>query len=182
MARTPASLGEEARITDYISLGVITSAFPEKAIRSALTQSGKASIRERDLPAHVVMYYVIAQALFMQVSQREVLRCLLEGVRWLFGSKVSVKVTGKSGISQANTRLGWEAVKRLHDDVVAPIAVKKTQGAWHRKWRLISLDGSTRDVADTKDNRESLRRPGASRGSAAYTQIRFVSLVENGRH
>jgi hypothetical protein len=38
---------------------------PEKTIRSALTQSGKSSIRERDLPAHVVMYYVIAQALFM---------------------------------------------------------------------------------------------------------------------
>ena len=75
MARTPASLGEEARISDYISLGVITAAFPEKAIRSALTHSGKSSIRERDLPAHVVMYYVIAQALFMQVAQREVLRC-----------------------------------------------------------------------------------------------------------
>ena len=59
MARTATSLGEEARITDYISLGVITSVFPEKAIRSALTESGKSSIRERDLPAHVVMYYVI---------------------------------------------------------------------------------------------------------------------------
>ena len=94
MARTAASLGEEARITDYISLGVITSAFPEKAIRSALIESGKSSIRERDLPAHVVMYYVIAQALFMQVSQREVLRCLLEGVRWLFGSESSNKGDG----------------------------------------------------------------------------------------
>ena len=104
MARTAASLGEEARITDYISLGVITAAFPQKTIRSTLTQSGKSSIRERDLPAHVVMYYVIAQALFMQVSQREVLRCLLEGVRWLFGPKISIKVTGKSGISQARTR------------------------------------------------------------------------------
>ena len=111
MARTAASLGEEARITDYISLGVITAAFPEKAIRSALTNSGKSSVRQRDLPAHVVVYYVIAQALFMQVSQREVLRCLLEGVRWLFGPKVPVKVTGKSGISQARTRLGWEPVK-----------------------------------------------------------------------
>ena len=182
MARTAASLGEGVRITDYISLGVITKAFPEKAIRSAISEHGKTSIRERELPAHVVMYYVIAQALFMQISQREVLRCLLEGVRWLFGAKVSVKVTGKSGISQAKTRLGWEAVKRLHDEVVAPIAVKKTQGACYREWKLISLDGSTMEVADTKDNREAFGRPGASRGSAAYPQIRFVSLVENGTH
>src|SRR5271169_3746355 len=145
MARTTASLGEGARITDYISLGVITKAFPEKAIRSAVSEHGKSSIRERELPAHVVMYYVIAQALFMQVSQREVLR-------WLLGAKVSVKVTGKSGISQARTRLGWEPVKRLHDEVVEPIAVKKTRGAWYRNWKLVSLDGRTMDVADTKEN------------------------------
>ena len=182
MARTATSLGEEARITDYISLGVITSVFPEKAIRSALTESGKSSIRERDLPAHVVMYYVIAQAMFMQVSQREVLRCLLEGVRWLFGPKIPIKVTGKSGISQARTRLGWEPAKQLHDEVVEPIAVKKTRGAWYKNWKLISLDGSTLDVADTKENQEAFGRPGASRGSSAYPQIRFVSLVENGTH
>ncbi len=182
MARTAASLGEEARITDYISLGVITSAFPERAIRSALMESGKSSIRERDLPAHVVMYYVIAQALFMQVSQREVLRCLLEGVRWLFGAKVPIKVTGKSGISQARSRLGWEPVKQLHDDIVEPIAAKKTRGAWYKNWKVVSLDGSTLDIADTKENQEAFGRPGASRGSSAFPQIRFVSLVENGTH
>jgi hypothetical protein len=182
MARTAASLGEEPRITDYISLGVMTKAFPEKAIRTALEETGKSSVRERELPAHVVMYYVIAQALFMQVSQREVLRCLLEGVRWLFGPKISIKVTGKSGISQARTRLGWEPVKQLHDEVVEPIAIKKTRGAWYKKWKLVSLDGSTLDVADTKENQEAFGRPGASRGSSAYPQIRFVSLVENGTH
>src|SRR2546425_1647065 len=142
MARTAASLGEGARITDYISLGVITKAFPEKAIRSAVREHGKSSIRERELPAHVVMYYVIAQALFMQVSQREVLRCLLEGVRWLFGPKVAVKVTGKSGISQARTRLGWEPVKQLHDDVVGPIAAKTTRGAWYGSGRWSAWTGA----------------------------------------
>jgi Insertion element 4 transposase N-terminal/Transposase DDE domain len=182
MARTAANLGEEPRITDYISLGVITNAFPEKAIRTALEETGKSSVRERELPAHVVMYYVIAQALFMQVSQREVLRCLLEGVRWLFGPKSSIKVTGKSGISQARTRLGWEPAKQLHDEVVEPIAVQKTRGAWYKKWKLVSLDGSTLDVADTKENQEAFGRPGASRGSSAYPQVRFVSLVENGTH
>lgn len=182
MARTAASLSEEARVTDYISLGVITSAFPAKAIRSVLTRSGKGSVRERDLPAQVVMYYVIAQALFMQVSQREVLRCLLEGVRWLFGPRVPIKVTGKSGISQARSRLGWEPVKQLHDEVVEPIAVKQTRGAWYKKWKLVSLDGSTLDVADSKANQETFGRPGASRGNSAYPQIRFVSIVENGTH
>ena len=113
-----------------LSLCEIARAFPEKAIRTALAKTGRSSVRERELPAQVVMYYVIAQALFMQVSQREVLRCLLEGVRWLLGPRVPIKVTGKSGISQARSRLGWEPVKQLHDEVVAPIAVKQTRGAW----------------------------------------------------
>jgi hypothetical protein len=91
-------------------------------------------------------------------------------------------VASKGGISRARTRLGWGAVKQLHDEVVAPLAVKATQGAWYRRWRLASLDGSTLDVADEKENAEAFGRPGTSRGTSAYPQIRFVSLVENGTH
>ena len=58
-----------------------------------------------------------------------------------------VEVAGKSGISQAQTMLGVEPVKRLHDEVVAPIATRRTRGAHYRTWRLVSLDGSTLDVA-----------------------------------
>jgi Insertion element 4 transposase N-terminal/Transposase DDE domain len=182
MARTVAALPAGARITDYISLGVITKTFPLTTVRSVLAASGKASLRERDLPAHVVMYYVIALALYMQASYREVLRCLLEGLQWLRDPTAPLKVAGKSGISQARTRLGWEAVRQLHDAVVRPIAVPATRGAWYRSWRLVSLDGSTLDVADEAANAAAFGRPGSSRGGSAYPQIRFVSLVENGTH
>lgn len=182
MARTVATLPPGSRITDYISLGVIAKTFPLTAIRAALAETSKASVRQRDLPAHVVVYYVIALALYMQSSYREVLRCLLEGILWLRDPSVNVKVAGKSGISQARARLGWEPLRQLHDELVKPIAVQTTQGAWYRQWRLVSLDGSTLDVADEKANEESFGRPGASRGSSAYPQIRFVALVESGTH
>lgn len=182
MARTLAALPEGSRITDYISLGVITKTFPLKRVRSVLAATGKASLRERDLPAHVVVYYAIALALFMQSSYREVLRCLLEGVQWLLDPAVTLKVAGNSGISQARTRLGWEPLAQLHDEVVKPIAVASTKGAWYRTWRLVSLDGSTLDVADERANEQIFGRPGASRGESAYPKIRFVSLVENGTH
>ena len=182
MARTVAVLPEGSRITDYVSLGVISKTFPPARIRAVLKASGKASIRERDLPAHVVVYYVIALALYMQCSYREVLRCLLEGVQWLLNPSLPMNVAGKSGISQARTRLGWEPLKQLHDEIVQPIAVAATRGAWFRRWRLVSLDGSTLDVADQKANAQAFGRPGASRGTSAYPQLRFVSLVENGTH
>lgn len=186
MARTMAELPKGTRITDYISLGVIAMRFPADEVHAVLAETGKASRRQRDLPAHVVIYYVIAMALYMQVSCREVLRCLLEGVRWLAGPEQRMKVTGRAGISQARARIGSEPVKRLHDRVVRPIAERgakrQTKGAWYREWRVVSLDGSTLDVADTQENAAAFGRPGASRGQSAYPQIRFVSLVENGTH
>jgi hypothetical protein len=182
MSRTVASLPAGSRITDYISLGVVAKTFPLEKIRASLAATRKESVRERDLPAHVVVYYVIALALYMQSSYREVLRCLLEGIQWLVEPGAAINVAGNSGISQARTRLGWEPVRQLHDDVVRPVAVAATKGAWYRAWRLISVDGSTLDVADEKGNNEAFGRPGASRGESAYPKIRFVSLVENGTH
>jgi len=182
MARTVASLLAGSRITDYISLGVIARFFPADKVREVLKQTNRASIRERDLPAHVVIYYVIALALYMRSSYREVLRCLLEGVQWLLDPSAAVKVAGKSGISQARRRLGPEPLKKLYEAIVAPIAERRTRGAWYREWRLISLDGSTLDTADTVENEKAFGRPGASRGASAFPKIRFVALLENGTH
>ncbi len=182
MARTIGQLPSGSRITDYISLGVITKTIPLALIKTILGKTGKASIRQRDLPAHVVVYYVIALALYMQSSYREVLRCLLEGIEWLMNPGAMIKVAGKSGISQARRRLGWEPIQQLHDEIVKPIAIETTKGAWYRGWRLVSLDGSTLDVADEKENERAFGRPSADRGERAYPQVRFVSLVENGTH
>ena len=182
MPRTVAELPRGTRITDLVSLGVIHNAFPLEKVRSVLVETGRASRRQRDLPAHVMVYYVIALALYMQVSCREVLRCLLEGLRWLSVPGGAKPTTGKSGISQARRRLGEEPMRRLHDELVRPIAERRTKGAWYRRWKLVTLDGSTLDVADTAENAEAFGRPGASRGHSAFPQIRFVTLVENGTH
>lgn len=182
MARTVAALPEGSRITDYVSLGVITKTFPLKRVRAVLAATGKASQRERDLPAHVVVYYAIALALYLHSSYREVLRCLLEGVQWLLDPAVSFRIASNAGISQARTRLGWEVLRQLHDEVVKPIALAATRGAWYRGLRLVSVDGSTLEVADERANDAAFGRPGASRGVSAFPQLRFVSLVENGTH
>ena len=181
MARPPAGLPAGVRLSDHISLGVIARAFPPEQVQQILAETGTASERERDLPAQVMVYYAIALALYMGSSTREVLRCLLEGVRWLWGAD-AVRVAGKSGISQARTRLGEAPLRRLYEQVVRPIATRDTKGAWYRAWRLVSLDGSCLDVADTEENRATFGCPGASRGESAFPQLRFAALVENGTH
>lgn len=83
MAGVPAGLPAGVRVSGHISLGVIARTFPPDRVQQVLAETGKASERERDLPAQIIMYYVIAMALYMGSSTREVLRCLLEGLRWL---------------------------------------------------------------------------------------------------
>jgi hypothetical protein len=129
-----------------------------------------------------MVYYVIALALYMEVSYGEVLRCLLEGLEWLGLPVQRIRRTGRSGISQARARLGAEPLRRLYEDLVGPIAQPQTQGARYRQWTLVSLDGSTLDLADTAENEKAFGRPTATRGQSGFPQLRFVSLVENGTH
>jgi hypothetical protein len=181
MARATAGLPAGIRLSDHISLGVIARTFPPEEVRRVLAETGKASERERDLPAHVMVYYAIALALYTTSGTREVLRCLLEGLRWLWGAE-AVRVAGKSGISQARSRLGEAPLRRMYEQVVRPIATPATKGAWYRRWQLVSLDGSCLDLADTEENCRAFGRPEASRGESAFPQLRFVALVENGTH
>jgi hypothetical protein len=181
MAGKVATLPSGSRITDFVSFGILARVFPIAKVHEALAATGKASQRQRDLPAHVVVYYVLALSLYMQSSSREVLRCLLEGLQWLkLGAPISI--AGKSGISQARSRLGSAVMRHLHDTLVGPVAGGASRGAWYWDWRLVSLDGSTLDVADEPGDDAAFGRPGAGHGEAAFPQIRFVSLVENGTH
>src|SRR3982751_6087718 len=181
MARIPAGLPAGIRVSDHISLGVIAKALPLGEVRRVLAETGRAGQRGGDPPAPVMVYCAIALALYTTSGTREVLRCLLEGLRWLWGAE-AVRVAGKSGISQARTRLGAEPLRRLYDRLVRPVATPATKGAWYREWRLVSLDGSCLDVADTAENEAAFGRPGGGRGESAFPQLRFVALVENGTH
>ena len=181
MARAPAGLPAGIRVSDHISLGVIARTFPLEEVRQVLAETGKASERERDLPAHVMVYYAIALALYMSSGTREVLRCLLEGLRWLWGAE-AVRVAGKSGISQARTRLGEAPLRRLYERVVRPVATPATKGAWYRGGGWSAWTGPAWTSPTRRRTSAAFGRPGASRGESAFPQVRFVALVENGTH
>ena len=173
------------RLTDCLSAGVLAKTFPLETVRAVLAETGRASQRERDLPAHVMAYYVIALALYSPAPYGEVLRALLEGARWLAGPDATAHVPGRSGISQARTRLGEAPLRALFTRVVRPVATPATPGAFYRRWRTVGLDGTTLDVADTQENARTFGRPHASQGvhrQSAYPQVRLVGLVETGTH
>jgi hypothetical protein len=178
MARTQETWGKSSGIAGYIGIANLFRTLDAKAVRKALALSGKETKRQRDLPAEAVVYFVIAMALYMHVNLREVLFCLMEGLRMIRG--LDVKIAGKSGISQARTRIGAEPLRHLYEEQVRPIATKSSKGAWYKRWRLISIDGSTLDIPDEVGNREIYGGPTTYNGPCAFPQIRFVCPAEIG--
>jgi Transposase DDE domain. len=173
-------MGQTAFLASEGRLEVLEEAFAEKKIETILGELGRQSVRVRKLPATMMVYYVIALGLFVSVGCREVLRRLLESSRWVWPSEV--KLSTETAITKARKRLGYEVIERLYREVVKPIAARRSPGAFFRSWRVVSVDGSTLEVADSDANEKAFGRPGASRGKSAYPQIRFVTLLENGTH
>jgi hypothetical protein len=184
MARTgTVRLGNGIRVNDLISLGALTAHIPLADVHQALEETGRASERQRDLPAHVMAYYVIALALYRPEAAREVLRVLLEALKELLGLAVPLQPAGKSGISQARSRLGEAPLEALYRKVVRPVATTQTQGAFYRdRWLTVAVDGTTLETPDTPANREAFGLPYSERGQSAYPRLRVVGLVETGTH
>jgi hypothetical protein len=150
-------------------------------VDQALTEHGKHSQRQRDLPAHAVAYYVMALSLYRGINTEEVLRVVTEGMEYL-GANAIRREVGKSAISAARSRLGAEVMQTIAGQALVPLATAQTPGAFYRGLRLVSLDGSGLEVADEAANREAFGSPGTRQGRTGYPQLRFVGLLENGTH
>jgi hypothetical protein len=182
MARTRKSLPSKVDVAHLISAGVLASVCPRALIDEVLAETGKASQRNRALPAPAVVYYVMALALWREAPLEEVLRVVCEGLHWLSGGEAGPVQTSKSGISQARSRLGSEVMRKLAERVLRPLAEPGAPGAWYRNWRVMAVDGSCMDVADEAENAAFFGYPGASRGHSAFPQARLLGLVECGTH
>ena len=185
MVGKAATLQSGVRLADYLSTGLLARICPPDKVALALAACGRQSQRQRDLPAHATAYYVMALSLYQGVNYSEVLRIVTEGMQMLGDDAVRRNV-GKSGISAARTRLGWQAMAHLATQVLTPLADERTPGAFvtglTKRYRLVSLDDSCLEVADQSANAQAFGYPSTGQGRTGYPQIRFTALVENGTH
>ena len=174
----------DQRLSDHISIGVLTGCFPPALVDRVVAEAGRTEQRQRLLPARVVVYYVLGLALFSQASYEEVMRQLVEGLSWASGWRRAWRVPTKAALYKARARLGVEPLRALFAAVAAPLGRPGSPGTWYRSWRLMSVDGTTFDVADTSANNAAFGRPGSGRGEGvgAFPQVRLVGLAECGTH
>lgn len=162
-----------------IDLDALPTAFPTQDVEATLAELNRGGKRRRKLPACEMVYFIIALGLMASTGAKQVLRALLGRVReqqWFGG----VPIASEAAIHKARRRVGYEPLELLFKRMARPLALKRTRGAWFRKRRLVTLDGSGLQVQDSPANVKAFGRPGTAKAPAAWPMIRFVMLVENG--
>jgi len=173
----------ERRLSDLVSVGVLTRVFPPDLVDEVIAGVGRTEQRNRSLPARVMAYFSIGMALYSEGSYEDVLAQLTDGLSWASGWAEAYTPPSKSAIFQARARLGAEPLAALFDRVARPIGTDQMPGVWLAGRRLVAIDGTCLDVADTAVNAEYFGRPGVNKGEqAAFPQARVVALAECGTH
>jgi len=173
----------EPQLSDQVAIGALTQTYPPGLVDNVLAQTGRRERRHRLLPARMVVYYLLAMCLFADIAYLEVLRLLVEALRRpsrVVGAPARLPV--KSALIQARVRLGPEPLKVLFEQTAQPLATTTTRGARYRGWRLVAIDGTCLDVADTPANQAWFGRPRSGRGEGvgAFPKVRVVGLAECG--
>jgi Insertion element 4 transposase N-terminal/Transposase DDE domain len=174
---------DDERLSDRIAIGVLTATFPPELVDRVVAETGRTQRRQRLLPARVVVYFTLAMCVFGQVGYEEVARLLTHGLAWARRWRGGWQVPTTGSITRARARLGPEPLEALFTQTAGPLATSATRGAWYRGWRLVAVDGTRLDVADTPANHAAFGRPKTHRGEqTAFPQVRVVGVAECGTH
>lgn len=171
---------ELPRLTDSISIGVLARVVRRETVEEVLAEARRKERRVRLLPAHVVVYFVIAMAIF-QDGYEEVMRRLVGGLQFMRAWRDEWVVPTTGAVTRARSRLGEAPMKLLFDRVAKPVADAGTPGAWLGGRRLMAIDGVQIDVPDTREN---VAEFGIAKGGTRrpFPQIRVVGLGECSSH
>lgn len=184
-----------AGVGDRPLLEALEAALPDATIEEAIARTGTRERRRRRLPTHLVVTLVVAMGLWATESVRHALAAVVEG--WsearerrtaalgppvAGAARARWRLPSTAAIGRARRRAGVRLFRELFHAVAGPIAVPATPGAFLGGLRLMAVDGTTLDVANTPENARAFGRPTTHRGPGAFPQLRAVALIETGTH
>jgi Transposase DDE domain/Insertion element 4 transposase N-terminal len=175
-------------------LAALEAALPDAAVEAAIARTGTRERRRRVLPTHLVVTLVVAMGLWAAESVRHALAAVVDG--WAEARERRAAALGPgagaaparwrlpstAALVRARRRVGVRLFRELFHAVAGPIASRDTAGAFLGGLRLMAVDGTTLDVADTPANARAFGRPTTHRGGGAFPQLRAVALIETGTH
>ncbi len=156
----PGHLGELTRIVSFV------------LVDAALENARATQRRIRVLPSRVVVYLLLAGALFAELGYRQVWARLIAGL-----DPATVATPGSSALSQALRRIGVGPLRELFTLVRGPAA-----GALRWQGLLVcAVDGTSMFVPNTAANIAVFdRQTGRPDAASGYPMLRLLTIVACG--
>src|SRR5947207_11990694 len=167
-----------AGLSGDVRLGVLTGWVSAELVDEVLAECGRRDQKPGALPARLMVYYVLALALFQQDSYDAVAENLVGALEGM-----DEAIPNRSSFTRARQRLGAGVIEAVFRRLAGPVAPAGLAGAFWRGMRVAAVDGFTLDVPDTEVNRAAFGGPVDARGQpAGFPQARVVTLTETGTH
>jgi len=176
-----AHLPSSDKLSHVFSFPVLQEIYPADLIGELLSQQQTWEQRERKLSQFVMVYLLIAWPLFLNQSLRSILLRLTSSLRLLGQLSLHI-LPSRAALSYRRKQLGVRLLRTLMRRVCRPRASHQTPGAFAFGLRLMGIDGTLEDLADTEENAAFFGRTSSGDTRSPYPQMRCVHLVEIGTH
>jgi hypothetical protein len=174
-------LSDESKFSHALRFEVLEQLCAPELVSELLSRCHAWGERERSLNQLLVVYYVIALSLFRRLNLAAVLAHLVRGLRWLW-SNPSVRLPTAAALVSRRRQLGTPVMRHLFQRVCHPMATEQTKGAFRFGLRLMALDGTLDEVADTFANALYFGRMSSGKHQSPFPQVRCLYLAEVGTH
>jgi DDE family transposase/transposase IS4-like protein len=181
MAFSLRQIPDDDKLCQHVALEVFQDLYPVERICEILSDSHRWEQRERALNMVVMMYLVMALCLFPRHNQVEVLEELAEGYRYVWPhQQVSIPTAG--ALCYRRRQLGIIPLRQLLRRTCRPLATQSTPGAFVQGKRLMVIDGTTQDVADSPANALYFGRNTQGASRSPFPKMRCLYLAECSTH
>jgi hypothetical protein len=174
-------LPSESKLAQVFRVEVLDQLYPREEVADLLTRCYAWEERERKLSQVVMVYYVMGLALLRRLNLAAVFRFLARGLRWLWPDSELALPTA-SALVYRRKQLGVTVLRQLFRQQCQPMATPATKGAFRFGLRLMAIDSTLDEVADTPANALHFGRLTTGKSRSPFPQVRCLYLAEVGTH
>ena len=156
-------------------IGELTRIVPFEMVDAALAETNTVQRRLRVVPSRVVVYLLLAAALFADVGYGQVWARMCSGLDGLIVARPTA-----SALAAARRRVGVAPMRALLDLLRGPAAGPAATGVYWRDRLVCAVDGTILCCAETPANVRVYSRGGGHHGGTGYPMVRVLALVACG--
>ena len=173
------------KVCEQVSMTMLSEVYPKEVIERCVQQSEPWSTRVRRVrlsTALTLVLLVIGMALWSRRNQCQVWQSLVGKLSDLHPAEPTSTISD-AGLSGRRKALGSQCVQAIMRERCQVIAQPSSMpSAFFARYRLMAIDGTVFNTADTKANALAFGRSSNQYGPGAYPQVRGVLLAECGSH